>query len=327
MTSLPQDQMIDPFSDFPSADDNVVQTFHLEATNIRGRIVRLGGVLDDILGPHAYPEPVAHLTAEAVVLALLLSSMLKFDGRFTIQTQSDGPVSLLVADVTTPGDVRACATFDAERIEHAQASETENIVAQYLGSGILAFTVDQGDQVDRYQGLVDLKGRSLSECVQHYFKQSEQILTDLKVSVQHTEEGWRAGGLLLQNMPGEGGVTNDLLQDEDAWPRSMILMRSCTDAELLDKNLHSNVLLARLFHEEEVRVFAPSAVQKICRCNAQRIENIIQGMSDEDLEYAAVEGAVALKCEFCSREFVYEYAALMHERLAANASKTKAASE
>ena len=153
---------IDAFSTFKVADDNVVQPFQLDVSSLRGRSVRLGSVLNDVLEPHDYPNPVAHLVAETMTLALLLSSMLKYDGIFTLQAKGDGPVGLLVADVTSDGDLRGCANFDAERLEHAREQlsalktpeGSRNHLAQYLGKGYIAFTVDQGDKAERYQGIV-----------------------------------------------------------------------------------------------------------------------------------------------------------------------------
>ena len=301
---------------FTRADDNVIQNFKLESSYLRGRSVRLGTVLDDVLDAHAYPEPVAHLVAETMTLALLLSSMLKYEGVFTLQTKGDGPVSMLVADVTSGGQVRGCASFDAERLQHAQeqigalsaVESAENHLAQYLGKGYIAFTVDQGTNTARYQGIVELKGSSLISCVQHYFNQSEQIGTGIQMAVGRRGESWRAGAIMLQHMPEdaknpEAGMGN---VREDDWRRAMILLDTCTEDELLAPNLHSNILLTRLFHEEGVRVYRPLNVVKGCRCDESKVEGIIAQLSDDDIEYMTVDGRIVMRCEFCSRDFVFD---------------------
>ena len=308
-----------PDNGFERADDNVVQTFQLDSSLLRGRAVRLGSVLNDILEPHDYPNPVAHLVAETVTLALLLSSMLKYEGVFTLQIKGDGPVDLLVADVTSVGEVRGCAHFDDERLEHARqqlaalkAPETSrNHLAQYLGKGYIAFTVEQGDPVERYQGIVELQGASLVDCVQAYFNQSEQISTGIKMAIGLRDDKWRGGGIMLQKMPEEGGHAEPMQGnlDEDDWRRAMILMESCTDDEFLDADLHSNVLLMRLFHEEGVRVFEPLEIMKGCRCTDEKVESMLSMMSDDDLDYMEKDGQISMRCEFCSREYSYPRAA------------------
>lgn len=298
------------------ADDNVIQPFQLETSSLRGRAVRVGSVINEVLEPHGYPNPVAHLVAETMTVALLLSSMLKYEGIFTLQAQGDGPVSMLVADVTTGGEVRGCASFDEERLQHAREQlsalktpeSSQNHLAQYLGKGHIAFTVDQGDKTDRYQGIVELKGSSLVDCVQHYFNQSEQIGTGIKMAAGLRKGLWRAGAIMLQHMPedqknSEMGAGNI---NEDDWRRAMILLDTCTDDELLDPGLHSSVLLTRLFHEEGVRVFDPVTVTKGCRCDRSKVENIIHTMSVEDIEHMAGNGRIEMRCEFCSRDFVFD---------------------
>jgi molecular chaperone Hsp33 len=297
-------------------DDNIIQPFRLESSFLQGRSVKLGSVMDDVLGPHGYPNPVAHLVAETMTLALLLSAMLKYDGIFTLQASGDGPVSMLVADVTAEGQVRACASYDDERVEQARqqlaalktTESSQNHLAQYLGKGYIAFTVDPGGGADRYQGIVELKGASLVDCVQHYFNQSEHIGSGIKMAVGQRGESWRAGAIMLQHMPEdeinpEAGVGN---MNQDDWRRAMILLDTCTDDELLAPDLHQNELLTRLFHEEGVRVFEPLIAHKGCRCDEARVENILLTMDPEELEYMADDdGSIVMHCEFCSRDFTF----------------------
>src|SRR5437588_5783213 len=190
-----------------SADDTILP-FKVETLELRGRLVRFGPAIDTILSRHRYPLPVAKLLGEAVVLAVLLGSTLKFDGRFILQTQSDGPVRMLVIDYTTPGQVRGCARFDASRLEAALAAGNVDPGA-LLGKGHLAMTIDQGPDTARYQGIVALEGKDLEHAAHEYFLRSEQIPTRVRLAVAEEmstgESGmrhrWRAGGLLLQFLP------------------------------------------------------------------------------------------------------------------------------
>lgn len=297
-------------------EDNFFQIFQLEESNIRGRVVRMGHVLDEILGAHDYPLPIAHLVAETIALSLSLSSMLKYDGVFTLQVQGDGPLKMLVSDVTSAGVVRACATFDEERFQKSReqiaelkaTESSQNHLAQYLGKGYIAFTVDQGKHTERYQGIVELKGSSMVDCIQHYFTQSEQIGTGIKMAVGKRDGKWRAGTIMLQSMPegdeGKKEILGNL--DEDDWRRAMILLESCTEDELLDKGLDSNQLLLRLFHEEGVRVYGRKNIEKGCRCDAYRVENILYAMTEDDVNHMDVDGQIEMKCEFCSRAYMFK---------------------
>ena len=175
--------------------------------------MRLGRRVDGILARHDYPPPVAKLLGEAIVLTVLLGSALKFEGRFILQTQSDGPVSMLVVDFTTPGKVRACARFDADRVAAAIAAGDVDAGA-LLGKGHLAMTIDQGPDMSRYQGLVALEGEDLEDAAHEYFLRSEQIPTRVRLAVAEElrarEDGvqhrWRAGGILLQFLPQVAGT-------------------------------------------------------------------------------------------------------------------------
>ncbi|PCJ99877.1 MAG: molecular chaperone [Zetaproteobacteria bacterium] len=296
--------------------DNFFQIFQLETSYIRGRVVRLGSVLDEILDAHDYPLPIAHLVAETIVLSLALSSMLKYEGIFTLQVQGDGPLKMLVCDVTSAGIVRACATFDTERFQSSREQisalktmeSSQNHLAQYLGKGYLVFTVDQGKHTERYQGIVELKGASMVDCVQHYFAQSEQIGTGIKMAVGRRDGKWRAGAIMLQHMPEDeaniqAGFGN---LDEDDWRRAMILLDSCTEGEFLDTSLSANDLLMRLFHEEGVRANDPQDVKKGCRCDSERVKNILYSMGEEDVHHMSIDGSIEMVCEFCSRVYAFD---------------------
>ncbi len=293
--------------------DNYVQTFQLESSNLRGRVVRIGSIIDEVLNAHQYPKPVAHLVAETMTLCLALSSMLKYDGIFTLQAQGDGPIKMLASDVTSSGDVRACATFDKDRFQTSReqlsalkaTESSQNHLAQYLGKGYIAFTVDPSGNEDRYQGIVELQGASMIDCVQHYFNQSEQIGTGIKMAVGQRDDKWRACAIMLQHMPEDEANPQSNL-DEDDWRRTMILLDSCTEDEMLDETLESDQLLIRLFHEEGIRTFDRKAVQQNCRCDKGRVENILRTMSDDDIQYMAKNGKITMTCEFCSKEYIYD---------------------
>ena len=250
-----------PADNGPGPDD-LVQPFRIDPFALRGRLVRLGPALDRILSQHDYPEPVAAILGEAITLAVVLAGALKYDGIFTLQTKSDGPVRLIVADVSTEGAVRGYAQYDRGRLDAVAAPSLAKpgaspSVPELIGRGYIAFTVDQGEDTERYQGIVELIGATLAECAQHYFRQSEQIQAGIKLSVARAGHGggWRAGGLMLQRVPPEGGYSVIADDVEDGWRRAMVLMSSATPAELVDPELSPHRLLLRLFHDEGVRVY------------------------------------------------------------------------
>lgn len=294
-------------------NDNFVQSFQLESSHIRGRIVRLGSVLDDILNAHkTYSEDVLHLTGEMLTLCVMLSSMLKYDGIFTLQAKGDGPVSMLVADVMNGSKIRACAGFKPERLA---AESHKGNPAALLGNGHLAFTVDQGEHMERYQGIVELKPESLIASVQHYFTQSEQIGTGMVMTVGRKDGQWRATGIMVQQMPEETAEYNkdESNVHEDDWRRTMVLLSSVKDEEMLDKGLSAPDLLFRLFHEEGVRIFEEQPLENQCRCSPERVENILTGMTDADIDEMVVDGKIVMTCEFCSRDYVFDPARFKKE--------------
>ncbi|MGH1398850.1 MAG: Hsp33 family molecular chaperone HslO [Alphaproteobacteria bacterium] len=302
-----------------NADDDVVQSFRVESSALRGRVVRLGSVVDDVLAAHDYPPAVGQLVGEVMALCALLSSMLKYDGVFTLQAKGDGAVKLLVADMNGAGDLRGCATFDAAAVE---ALDDGAKLADILGQGYVTFTVqpDDTDVGEPYQGIVALEGESLVDCALHYFAQSEQIETAVKIAVGREgalgDGKWRAGGVMLQMMPEEGGTDGGVKVVKDGddvredWRRARILMESVSDDELLDAGLHSHILLHRLYHDEGVRVFEPQGVHKNCRCSEDKVLRVIATLSPEDLEYVTKDGKIVMKCEFCSHEYAVDPATL-----------------
>lgn len=281
--------------------DNSVLPFQLDRASVRGRIVRLGSVLDDILGPHDYPQALAAQVGEASLLAVLVASLLKYDGIFTLQAQGEGgPVSMLVADTTSIGELRACAN-----IREGAVLPHDGTVGDFIGKGYIAFTVDQGAHTERYQGIVELKPEGLRQSLVHYFTQSEQIQTGIILSLKRFEGGWRGGALIVQEIPREGGQGAAAGSDEeDDWRRVMMLMQSCTGEELLDPALSAQDLLYRLFHEETVRVFDALTIYKSCRCSEEKLLSLLTTMPADDLDYMEQEeGGIAMRCEFCGTAY------------------------
>ena len=297
--------------------DDLVQPFQIDPFRLRGRLVRLGPLLDEILTRHDYPEPVALMLGEAIALAVALAGALKYDGVFTLQTKGDGPIRLLVADVTTAGAVRGYAQFDQAKLAKATAAgDVGNSVPRLLGAGYLAFTVDQGEHAERYQGIVELQGASLAECTHHYFRQSEQVEAGLKVAVARMPEAegarsrWRGGSLMIQRLPPEGAAAAQEAA-EDGWRRAMILMSSCTAHELVDPRLTPEALLFRLFHEDGVRVFRRHDLLARCRCSRERVERVLRMLPPEELAALTTsEGHVVVTCEFCSTHYRFDDAAV-----------------
>lgn len=291
-------------------DDDVIQPFQLDIPHLRGRMVKLGRVLDEILGKHNYPEPISQLLGECAILTLLLSAMLKYDGIFTLQVRGDGPVSFIVCDVTSKSETRGYAHFNAQKLNTLMKEDRQPTLSKLLGKGYITFTVDQGDNTDRYQGIVELYGETMVDCVHHYFNMSEQIKTGIRMATARQDDGrWRAGAVMVQKLPDEsipkernpGSNTR-----EDDWRRVMLLLQTCTDEELLSTELHSADILYRLFHEEEVRVFDPSFVKHKCRCSRQRVGNILMTLPPEDLEDCKKDGKIGITCEFCGKTYNFK---------------------
>ena len=283
--------------------DDLILPFKLENSGLRGRVVRLGQTLDEILEAHDYPLPVSQLVAEACTLSLCLSSMLKYEGIFTLQAQGKGAIAMVVADVHSPGKLRGCASFDEEQLKTLMKEEVERFspLNSYMGEGYIAFTVDQGEHAERYQGIVDLSGHSLHDCVHHYFEQSEQIRTLIKLAVGREDKSWRASAVMLQVVPEEGGEEVEV--DSEAWTRATTLLNTVTDEELLSSDLSMQELLIRLFHEEGVRVFPTEEVTRHCKCSTEKVENVLKLLSEDDRDYMTRDGAIEMTCEFCSKTF------------------------
>ncbi len=325
--------MTNPDFDIPTREleqsglDDTILPFAVKALDLRGRIVRLGACVDTILSSHDYPPPVAKLLGEAIVLTVMLGSALKFDGRFILQTQSDGPVRMLVVDFTSPGKVRACARFDRERIAAAIASNAAE-AGRLLGHGHLAMTIDQGPEMSRYQGLVPLEGGDLERAAHEYFARSEQIPTRVRLAVAEefrasrngAHRHWRAGGILLQFLPksverarqadldpGDAppGTARHIVPEDEAWVEGRSLVATIEDIELIDPALSSERLAYRLFHERGVRVFRTAPVKAQCSCSRTGVENMLRSFSQADRDDMVEDGKITVTCELGSSNYVF----------------------
>ena len=316
--------------DWENRDDLVIP-FAVEGLDVRGRVVHLGPVVDQILKRHAYPAPVSRLLGEAIALTALLGTALKFEGRLILQTKTDGPVDLIVVDYQAPDAVRAYARFDADRVAAAEAAQTAKPGA-LLGNGILALTIDQGADMARYQGIVELDGASLEEVAHRYFAQSEQIPTFVRLAVGERFERqaggapahhWRAGGVMIQFLPESGDriVARDLhpgdapesatghdTSEDDAWVEARALVETVEDQELIDPAIAPERLLYRLFHERGARVFDAQPITDRCRCSRDRLKGILGQFSAEEItDMTLDDGRITVTCEFCSTTYVYEH--------------------
>src|SRR5690349_21866406 len=302
--------------------DDAVLPYEVDAHDVRGRLVRLGPALDEILTKHDYPAPVGKLLGEAIVLTTLLGSSLKFEGRFILQAQTDGPVSFLVVDYQAPDRLRAYARFDAARLGDARDS------GALLGHGHLAMTIDQGPDMSRYQGLVALDGGSLEDAAHEYFLRSEQIPTKVRLAVAEelragdggASHRWRAGGIMLQFLPkaperarvadldpgdAPDGVTPHVVEGDEAWVEGQALVSTVEDVELIDPSLSSERLVYRLFHEPGVRVFQATDVRAECSCSRETVESMLKSFSQDDRDHMVEDGKISVTCEFCSATYAF----------------------
>jgi molecular chaperone Hsp33 len=317
------------------AGDDAALPFEVAALDVRGRAIQMGPALDAILAGHGYPDAVSKLLGEALVLAVLLGSSLKFDGKFILQTDTEGPVDMLVVDYRTDGSVRGYARFDADRIAAFEALGPVDPTA-LLGKGVLAMTIDQGSQMSRYQGIVPLDGGTLEDVAHTYFRQSEQIPTRVRLAVAefHARENgalhktWRAGGLMVQFLPqasdriqladlpgGDApeGVAVEEGEEDDAWVEAQSLVGTIEDHELTDPAVPAERLLYRLFHERGVRVFAAVPIADRCSCSRDKVAGLLDSFSAEEIAESIEDGRIAVTCEFCGKRYEFDPADFARE--------------
>ena len=322
----------------PPSDSDIVVPFSTDRAGAVGRIVKLDASVDEILRRHDYPNAVSHTLGEALALCAMLGTTLKIGGRLILQTSTDGPLKMLVVNFDAPGHLRGYASFD-DRVSNFESPEFDK--GALLGNGHLALTVDPGGDLDRYQGIVALNRTSLTDAALHYFRQSEQLPSFLKLAVAHEYRqddssakatdapsdndkwSWRASGILVQHVAREGGNEtkseasdtrdggDEHAYEQDAgnedWKRTLILAQTVEDYELLDTALPPDRLLYRLFHEEGVRATDPVSILAKCRCSRERVEGFVKNFSAEELRgLREPDGGVTVTCEFCNDAYRFE---------------------
>jgi molecular chaperone Hsp33 len=300
---------------------DMVMAFEIKPLGVRGRIVRLGAVVDDIVKRHDYPPEVSALLAEAVALTAMLGATLKFQGKFILQTKTDGPVDMIVADFVSPNGIRGYARYNAEKL----AALTAPSQAQLLGNGYLAMTVDQGADMERYQGIVPLQGNTLADAADTYFRQSEQIPTRLRLAAGpllargDAKPHWRAGAIMVQHLPAEGGAAPVALESDDTeaaadaatsesenWVRAKVLLDTVEDHELLDPTLTREDLLYRLYHEDGVTVYPANSLVRHCTCSQEVVRDMLARFSPEERADMVEHGKIGVTCEFCSTRYDFD---------------------
>lgn len=313
----------------PGPRDDAVLPFSTIRSRMAGRVVRLGATVDAILSAHDYPLPVSEALGEALALTALLGQPLQEGGRLILQTRSDGPLGFLVVQYEAPGRLRGYASHDGDRLAALAAAGPVSQGA-LVGEGRLAMTIDPGGEQVSYQGIVALEGQGLTETALAYFRQSEQLPTFIRLAVaremiarkgqQPARWRWRAGGLIVQQVPAAGssspeGRTGEVRDgsrdgesDED-WNRVRMLASTIEAHELIDPSLASERLLIRLFHEEGVRVSPVLGIEARCRCSRERIGGFLAGFSATELaDLREADGGIVVRCEFCATSYRFEIA-------------------
>lgn len=313
--------------------DDTVLPFQLDRSSIRGRVVRLDGVLDHVLSRHDYPPAVSAMVAEIALLTALIGPTVKLRWKLSLQVRGNGPIRTLAADYFAPegedkpARIRAWASFDADRLDARAPFEQ-------IGEGYFAILIDQGPGSTPYQGITPLTGGSLSACAQTYFAQSEQLPTRFQLAsgisrVAGQDAHWRAGGMMLQTLPaqpaeprdggsGDGGLIEaaDILQgaESENWNRANILLDTVETLELIGPTVGPTDLLLRLFHEETPRVFDPHRVEFGCSCTAGRVRDTLAIYSAKDIAHMTTpEGIVTADCQFCGAHYEFDPASLGFE--------------
>ena len=273
--------------------------FRLRDRPVRGRLVRLGPLAHALLTRHENSAGVTALLGQALAMTAGLAAALKFRGSFSLQAKGDGPVTMLLADCTDTGALRGYARADADRVAGLEGA------GAMLGKGYLAFTCDQGPDMDRYQGIVPIEGDTLAAMSDTYFRTSEQLRTHVHLAAAETPAGWRAAAFIMERVAADGGI--DAPEDaEEAWRTALALAGTLSDAELLDDALPPERLLHRLFHAEGLVVDQARALSYGCRCSRAKLAGVLEGFAPEDLDHMAEQGTITMTCEFCNVGFKFE---------------------
>lgn len=265
---------------------------------LRGRLVRLQDVSTTIISQHDYPKPIAKILAEFLAAGATLAGLLKYEGVFTLQTKTSGPLSLAVIDVTHQGNLRGYVQFKADQIT------PEDSFQKLFDKGYLAFTVDQGIKDKRYQGIVTFNHETFPMALEHYFEQSEQLKTRICIFSKEEKGVWRSGALLLQELPSQKA-------EEDTWFTVDAILQTLSAEEFLDFSTPHATLLRRLFHEGGVTVYDPLSLQAKCRCTEERIKVFLNTLSPEEIESLLENGQLKITCEFCNYHYRFDRKDLM----------------
>lgn len=307
--------------------DDTVLPFQLDRSDVRGRIARLDGVLEQVLEQHNYPPQIEALVAEMALLTALIGQTMNLRWKLSLQVRGDGPARLIATDYYAPTEegaparIRAYASYDETRLSDAAPFSL-------IGKGYFAILIDQGEGTAPYQGITPIAGTSLAGCAETYFAQSEQLPTRFQLSMGVSQEpgkerAWRGGGVMLQMMPkaspsvkdeggtGEEGLldTADLLEGDasENWSRANILLDTVEDLELVGPNVQPTELLVRLFHEEEPRVFDAQSVEFGCTCDEDRVRQSLSIYSAKDIGHMTTEtGIVTADCQFCGAHYEFD---------------------
>lgn len=329
--------------------DDTVLPFQLDRSDVRGRIARLDGVLEQVLAQHNYPPLVEALVAEIALLTALIGQTIKLRWKLSIQVRGNGPIRILATDYYGPGEngeparIRGWASFDADRLDPDAPPFAQ------IGEGYFAILIDQGEGTLPYQGITPLDGGSLAACAETYFAQSEQLPTRFELAYCRSilpgqGERWRAGGVMLQMMPavagsgaaregsGEGGLLRhtDILAgaEDENWVRANVLLDTVEDMELIGPGVELTSLLVRLFHEEVPRVFDPQRVEFGCTCSAERVRDSLAIYSAKDIGHMTTEdGKVTADCQFCGAHYEFDPASLGFEATVAPDGTPKAGAD
>jgi molecular chaperone Hsp33 len=292
--------------------NDFIQPFLIDHSAIRGRLVRLGKMLNGIIDAHRYPQAVSAYLAEQMLLAALLSATLSGEGILTLQAKGDGPLKLLVVDVMASGVMRGYAQVDEDRLQQLlKDKENTTSLIDIMGKGYLAVTLDPGDSdKQRYQGIVELKGESLSDAFKGYFVQSQQAEIAAHVFVRAPDERmqtWQAGGIIIERMPLEGGKESEYTQEEqdELWERTQLFMKTLKDEEMLNPSITPQNLLYRLFNEDGVWVYKLQSLKAGCRCSRARVKKVLQTISKEELIASLDDKKLTIHCQFCNKKEVF----------------------
>ncbi len=282
--------------------DNTILPFIIDDSGLSGRFIRLGSVLNDILGRHQYPDSVATLLGQFIALGAGISTSLKFDGIFTLQAKGDGAVPLIVVDITASGDIRGYANVDGNAPELADCKDT--LVSSLMGTGNIIITVDQNKKGGRYQGIVALDKNTLEDCIKEYFERSAQFETVNRIACEKTQTGWRAGCAGISKLPAED-TKRDTNQEKDNWHEKVVLLKSLKDEELINIHLSSEEILHRLYHTAEVKLFPTRNLKDSCRCNKERMHTALKSLPETEKKDLFLEGQskVEITCQYCSIQY------------------------